>query len=134
MQTLKEFMRQEAEKDGVTITAIFNRIKRGKYPAIIRDHINQRVVYVRSKYSELSEAEKQIRRERVRASKNKHRGHPPVCDCGNPGVEWSNGNSGRCARCKAIEERMYTHHNTQPKPFNPLAKYAETFSIHCKLA
>jgi len=44
--TMREWRQAEAKKEGVSETAIANRLARGHYPELIVRHVNKRVVFV----------------------------------------------------------------------------------------
>jgi len=43
---MKEFVQAEAKKYNTTIEAIFHRIRRGKYPNLLRRKVNSNTVFV----------------------------------------------------------------------------------------
>lgn len=47
--TLKDFVHSEAEKYGITESAIYNRVLRGTYHGLEFRRVNKRVVFVKEK-------------------------------------------------------------------------------------
>jgi hypothetical protein len=45
-ERLRDWVKRQAQRDGVTASAIYNRLGRGKYPRLALERINRSVVFV----------------------------------------------------------------------------------------